>query len=65
MPVVGVLECGACGHLSQVDYESTDPLAGIEFQKRIERKAFEAGGGRWEVPAQNLMDFLREGSPPA
>ena len=40
------------------DYKSTDPLAGIEFQKDIERKAFHAGGGRWEVPAQNLVDFL-------
>ncbi len=40
------------------DYGSTDTLAGIEFQKDIERKAFNAGGGRWEVPAQNLMDFL-------
>jgi uncharacterized protein len=40
------------------DYESTDPLAGIEFQKQIERKAFEAVGGKWEVPAQNLVDFL-------
>jgi uncharacterized protein len=40
------------------DYQSTDPLAGIEFQKRIERRAFEASGGRWELPAQNLMDFL-------
>jgi len=40
------------------DYKSTDPLAGIEFQKDIERKAFNAGGGRWEVPAQNLIDFL-------
>ena len=42
----------------RADYESTDPLAGIEFQKAIERKAFDAGGGRWEVPAQNLVDFL-------
>jgi len=42
------------------DYQSTGPLAGIEFQKDIERKAFAAGGGRWEVPAQNLMDFLGE-----
>jgi len=41
------------------DYKSTSPLAGIEFQKDIERKAFNAGG-RWEVPAQNLMDFLGE-----
>jgi len=40
------------------DYGSTHPLAGIEFQKEIERKAFNAGGGRWEVPAQNLVDFL-------
>jgi uncharacterized FAD-dependent dehydrogenase len=40
------------------DYKSADPLAGIGFQKEIERKAFHAGGGRWEVPAQNLLDFL-------
>ncbi|MEK7881205.1 MAG: FAD-dependent protein, partial [Deltaproteobacteria bacterium] len=40
------------------DYGSTDALAGIEFQKDMERKAFNAGGGRWEVPAQNLTDFL-------
>jgi uncharacterized FAD-dependent dehydrogenase len=40
------------------DYKSTDPLAGVEFQKEIERKAFHAGGGKWEAPAQNLMDFL-------
>ncbi len=44
------------------DYRSTGPLAGIEFQKEIERNAFNAGGGRWEVPAQNLMDFLGEKS---
>lgn len=42
------------------DYKSTNPLAGIEFQRDIERKAFNAGGGRWEVPAQNLVDFLSE-----
>ena len=40
------------------DYKSIAPLAGIEFQKAIEQKAFDAGGGRWEVPAQNLIDFL-------
>lgn len=44
------------------DYRSTGALAGIEFQKDIEQKAFNAGGGSWEVPAQNLMDFLGEGS---
>lgn len=40
------------------DYGSTHPLAGIEFQRNIERKAFEAGGRNWNVPAQNLVDFL-------
>ncbi|MBU1052464.1 MAG: dehydrogenase [Proteobacteria bacterium] len=40
------------------DYKSANPLAGIKFQKDIEQKAFNAGGPRWEVPAQNLMDFL-------
>ncbi len=43
------------------DYNSASPLAGIEFQKDIERRAFNAGGGDWKVPAQNLMSFLGEG----
>lgn len=40
------------------DYKSTNPLAGIEFQKNIERKAFSLGGCNWKAPAQNLTDFL-------
>ena len=44
------------------DYPSASPLAGIEFQKDIERKAFQAGGGKWQVPAQNLLNFLGEGN---
>lgn len=40
------------------DYGSTHPLAGIAFQRDIERKAFHAGGENWQVPAQNLMDFM-------
>ena len=40
------------------DYGPAHPLAGIEFQKAIERKAFLAGGGGWKAPAQNLRDFL-------
>ncbi|MCI5167255.1 MAG: dehydrogenase [Candidatus Electrothrix sp. GM3_4] len=44
------------------DYKSTSPLAGIKFQKDIERKAFNEGGENWEVPAQNLMNFLGEKS---
>lgn len=40
------------------DYPGSGPLAGLEFQKEIEGKAFTAGGGGWQVPAQNLLDFL-------
>ncbi len=44
----------------QEDYGSANPLAGIEFQQNIERKAFVAGGHTWAIPAQNLMHFLGE-----
>jgi uncharacterized FAD-dependent dehydrogenase len=37
---------------------SLGPLAGIEFQRRIERAAFAAGGGAFRAPAQRLTDFL-------
>jgi hypothetical protein len=42
------------------DYQSVGPLAGLEFQKDIERRVFKAGGGDWQAPAQNLMAFLGE-----
>ena len=42
------------------DYPSTNPLAGLEFQKQIEQNAFRAGGGMWKSPAQNVMEFLGE-----
>ena len=34
------------------------PLAGIEFQRNIERAAFSAGDGGFRAPAQRLNDFL-------
>ena len=40
------------------DYKSENPLAGIEFQRQIEKNAFNTSGGKWKVPAQNLLDFL-------
>jgi len=40
------------------DYGSSSPLAGIGFQRGIERRAFKAGGEGWAVPAQNLMNFI-------
>lgn len=40
------------------DYGAGNPLAGIEFQRNIESKAFESGGRNWKAPAQNLLDFI-------
>lgn len=40
------------------DYSSSHPLAGFDFQRAIERKAFESTGRGWKAPAQNLVDFL-------
>ncbi|HEX8987963.1 MAG TPA: NAD(P)/FAD-dependent oxidoreductase [Rhodocyclaceae bacterium] len=34
------------------------PLAGMEFQRQWESKAFEAGGGSYAAPAQRVGDFL-------
>ncbi|MCF7849183.1 MAG: NAD(P)/FAD-dependent oxidoreductase [Kiritimatiellales bacterium] len=34
------------------------PMTGIEFQKKMERAAFEAGGSDYGIPAARLVDFL-------
>jgi uncharacterized protein len=34
------------------------PLAGVEFQRRWEERAFELGGGTYEAPGQLVGDFL-------
>lgn len=40
------------------DFGDSSPLAGIGFQRRLERRAFESGGGDYRAPAQNLLAFL-------
>ncbi len=39
------------------------PLSVLEFQRRLEREAFRAGGGGYRAPAQRLPDFLEGRSP--
>jgi uncharacterized FAD-dependent dehydrogenase len=34
------------------------PLAGIYFQQAVERKAYQAGGGKFVAPAQRMTDFV-------
>jgi uncharacterized FAD-dependent dehydrogenase len=40
------------------DFGGEGPLAGVEFQRRLEEKAFVLGGGNYRAPAQRVEDFL-------
>jgi len=40
------------------DFGDRHPLAGIEFQRLLERNAYLAGGSDYRAPAQNLLAFL-------
>ncbi len=41
------------------DFPGDSPLAGIELQRDLERRAFELGGSNYFAPAQLLGDFMR------
>ncbi|MEO7922609.1 MAG: FAD-dependent protein [Chitinophagaceae bacterium] len=38
-------------------WKEKGPLAGLWFQREVEQKAFNAGGGKFVAPAQRLVDF--------
>jgi len=42
------------------DFASLHPLAGIEFQRKWERLAYQLGGGDYKAPAQLTGDFLAD-----
>jgi len=42
------------------DFESEHPLAGVHFQQKYERLAFELGGKNYHAPAQRVGDFLND-----
>ena len=44
------------------DFPDESPLAGVNFQRDLEAKAFAAGGGGYLAPAQNLLNFMGKGS---
>lgn len=49
---------GLVVNVSPADFGGAGVLAGIEFQRRWERRAFELGGGNYDAPGQRLGDFL-------
>ena len=44
------------------DFESNYPLAGVDFQRKWERKAFEIAGENYNAPAQLVGDFIENRS---
>lgn len=40
------------------DYDSTDPLAALRYQAKVEQRAYRAGGGALRAPAQQVIDFV-------
>lgn len=51
--------CALLVTIGNKDIGSEKPLAGVEFQRRIERAAYTAGGGGYKAPVQRLEDFLQ------
>lgn len=44
--------------ISCEDFKDTHPLAGIAFQKELEKKAFVLGGSNYSIPIQRVEDYL-------
>ena len=44
--------------LSDISGSSVDPFKLLNFQAEIERRAFQAGGGKLVAPAQRMIDFV-------
>ena len=42
------------------DFGGDHPLAGVEFQRKLERAAFLAGGSTYSAPVQLVGDFLKD-----
>lgn len=40
------------------DFEGQDVFAGVRLQKKLEKKAFNLGGGGYVAPVQNAADFM-------
>ena len=46
--------------VTRADFGSEHPLAGVEFQRRLERAAYREAGGAYAAPVQLVGDFLSD-----
>lgn len=45
-------------NVTREDFGGGSPLAGVDFQRQLERAAYDLGGGGYLAPAQRVEDFL-------
>jgi len=45
-------------NLGDIENSIENPLALLKFQRQVEQKAFELGGGKQVAPAQRMIDFV-------
>ena len=45
--------------VTRADFKNDNPLAGVDYQRQIERAAYLAGGANYKAPVQTVGDFLR------
>jgi uncharacterized protein len=50
-------------NVASEDFGKEDALAGMEFQRRWEEKAFHLGGGNFRAPSQSVLGFLKGQDP--
>ncbi len=46
--------------VKESDFKSNHPLAGMYFQRELEQKCYNYGGGNYFAPAQTVKDFLED-----
>lgn len=46
--------------VTRADFCGEDALAGVRFQRELEKKAFIAGGGAYKAPVQLVKDFINK-----
>ena len=47
-----------CVNVFEKDFESAHPLAGVAFQRKLEKNAFLLGGSDYKAPVQRLTDYI-------
>ena len=60
----GIANSAVVVNVTADDMGGDSPLAGIEFQRRYEAMAYQAGGSNYHAPAQTVGAFLRRPGAP-